>query len=233
MAIILLVTFLFSIDNVEKLLADPIGQDYPFIYVFQTAMSNQGVTAVTILILLIVIAANISWNASTARQTWAFARDSGLPFSKWISHVSPSKQLPVNAIILTCIITCLLSLINIGSNTAFNAIISLQVVAVMLTYCISMCCVLYRRIAHPELIPKARWSLGKWGVPVNSIGIVYVTFIFFWSFWPNYIPVNAEDMNWSIVLFMGVFFVSLAMYAIRGRHVYKGPVTIVRAARID
>lgn len=231
MAIILLVTYLFSIDSVENALEDPTG--YPFIYVFKTAMSNSGVTALTIIVLLIVIAANISWNASTARQTFAFARDNGLPFSKWISSVSTTKQLPVNSIILTCVITCLLSLINIGSATAFNAIISVQVVAIMLTYGISMCCVLYRRTAHPELIPKARWSLGKFGVPVNCIGIVYVSFTFFWSFWPNETPVTPENMNWAVVLFSGVFFISLLMYIVKGRHVYKGPVTIIRAARVD
>jgi amino acid transporter len=231
MAIIFLITYLFSIDSVDNALADPTG--YPFIYVFRTAMSNQGVTALTIIVLIIVIAANISWNASTARQTFAFARDNGLPFSKWISHVNASKQLPVNAIILTCTITCLLSLINIGSSTAFNAIISVQVVAIMFTYCISMCCVLYRRVVHPELIPKARWSLGRWGVAVNSTGIAYVAFIFFWSFWPNSIPVTPQNFNWSVVLFMGTLIISLVMYAVQGRFVYKGPVTIIRAARVE
>jgi amino acid transporter len=231
MAIIFLITYLFSIESVEDALNDPSG--YPFIYVFQTAMSNQGTTALTIIVLIIVIAANISWNASTARQTFAFARDNGLPFSKWISHVNASKELPVNSIILTCTITCLLSLINIGSSTAFNAIISVQVVAIMFTYGISMSCVLYRRISHPELIPKARWSLGRWGVAVNSTGIVYVTFIFFWSFWPNNTPVTAQNFNWSVALFVGVLVISLIMYVVQGRHIYKGPVTIIRAARVE
>ncbi|KAF8847927.1 amino acid transporter [Acephala macrosclerotiorum] len=231
MAIIFLITYLFSVSSVDDAINDPSG--YPFIYVFQSAMSNSGVTALTILILLIVIAANISWNASTARQTFAFARDNGLPFSKWISHVSTTKELPVNSIILTCIITCLLSLINIGSATAFNAIISLQVCAIMLTYLISVSCVLYRRLAHPELIPKARWSLGKWGVPVNFVGVVYVSFVFFWSFWPNQVPVDVNNFNWSVVLFLGVLGICLVMYVVKGRKVYNGPVTIIRAARVD
>ncbi|CZR59452.1 probable GABA permease [Phialocephala subalpina] len=231
MAIIFLITYLFSVQSVDDAINDPSG--YPFIYVFQSALPNSGVTALTILILLIVIAANISWNASTARQTFAFARDNGLPFSRWIGHVSTTKELPVNSIILTCVITCLLSLINIGSATAFNAIISLQVCAIMMTYFVSVTCVLYRRVVHPELIPKARWSLGRYGVVVNSIGVVYVSFVFFWSFWPNEVPVTTDNFNWSVVLFLGVLFICLAMYAIRGRKVYKGPVTIVRAARLD
>jgi amino acid transporter len=230
MAIILLLTYLFSIENVTDALNDPSG--YPFIYVLGTAVSKAGVNGITILILLLVIFANISWNASTARQTFAFARDNGLPFSRWISHVNEKKQIPINAIALSCIITMLLSLINIGSATAFNAIISLQVCAIMLTYTVSIACVLYRRIAHPELIPTARWSLGKWGIVVNVIGLIYVTFTFFWSFWPNTVPVTLDTFNWSVVLFVGVFVISIIMYIFQGRKVYVGPVTEVRSQRL-
>jgi amino acid transporter len=230
MAIILLITYLFSIESVDDALNDPSG--YPFIYVFTTAVNTAGVNGLTIMILILVIAANISWNASTARQTFAFARDNGLPFSKWIGHIDAKKQIPANSIALTCIITMLLSLINIGSATAFNAIISLQVCAIMMTYAVSVACVLYRRVAHPELIPTARWSLGKWGVPVNIIGLAYVSFTFFWSFWPNTIPVTLETFNWSVVLFLGVLFVCLVMYIVRGRKVYVGPVSEIKAARL-
>ena len=229
MAIILLITYLFSIDSIENALDDPSG--YPFIYVFKSAVSTSGVNALTILVLILIIAANISFNASTARQTFAFARDNGLPFSKWLSKVR--NEVPANAIAVTCLITMLLSLINIGSEVAFNAIISLQVVALFSTYAVSISCVLYRRIRHPELIPTARWSLGKWGVPINVIGLLYSTFSFFWAFWPNEIPVTLENFNWSVVLFVGVFVLSLVMYMIQGRKVYKGPVTEVRAARVD
>jgi amino acid transporter len=230
MAIIFLITYLFAIDDVDAALADPSG--YPFIHVFSTAVNTAGVNGLTSMVLIIVVAANISFNASTARQTFAFARDNGLPFSKWIGHVHPKYQIPANAIMFTCVFTCLISLINIGSTVAFNAIISLQVVAIMATYAVSISCVLYRRIAHPELIPTARWSLGKWGIPVNALGLAYVTFTFFWSFWPNSIPVNVQNMNWSVVLFMGVFILCLVWYFVRGRKVYVGPVSIVRAERI-
>jgi len=230
MAIILLITYLFSIASVDDALNDPSG--YPFIYVFGTALNKAGVNGLTIMILILVIAANISWNASTARQTFAFARDNGLPFSKWIGHVDAKKQIPANAIALSCVITMLLSLINIGSATAFNAIISLQVCALMMTYAVSVACVLYRRIAHPELIPTARWSLGKWGVPVNVTGLAYVSFTFFWSFWPNTVPVTLENFNWSVVLFLGVLFICLVMYVVRGRKVYVGPVAEIKAARL-
>lgn len=233
LAIILLATYLFSIKDLEEALDETYSDGYPFLYVFKTAMPLAGVNALTIIVLILVIAANVSFNASTARQTFAFARDKGLPFSRWIGHVDPKKEIPQNAIVLTCIITMLLALINIGSSTAFHAIISLQVVALMSTYTVSIGCVLYRRFARPELIPTARWSLGKFGVPINIFGLAFVSHTFFWAFWPTTATVTATSFNWSVVLFVGVFLICLVMYVVRGRKVYHGPVTDVRAARLD
>src|SRR5271170_2728490 len=122
LAMILLVTYLFALPNVTDALNDPTY--FPFIYVFKQAMPTSGVNVLTIIILILVIAANIDYNASTARQTFAFARDKGFPFHSWIGRVHPRLHIPANAIALTCIITMLLALINIGSAVAFNAVIS-------------------------------------------------------------------------------------------------------------
>ncbi|MCJ1475970.1 hypothetical protein MMC13_004634 [Lambiella insularis] len=221
-ALILLITYLFSIDSVDAALADPSG--YPLIHVFSSAVPLSGVNALTILVLLLVFAANIDYNASTSRQTFAFARDRGLPFATWIGAVHHRKGIPVNAFILSCSITALLSLINIGSDAAFNAIISVQVAALMLSYSVSISCILYRRLAHPERLLPARWSLGRWGLAVNIIGLAYVLFAFFWSFWPNATPVDLQSFNWSVVIFVGVLAVVLVMYVAQGRLVYVGPV---------
>jgi amino acid transporter len=231
MAIVFLTTYLFALPSVEDAIADPSG--YPFLYVFKGAMGPAGVNTLTIIVLLVVSAANINFGASTARQTFAFARDNGLPFSAWLAKVHTSKEIPANAILITCLITALLSLINIGSLVAFNAIISLQIVSLMFTYFCSLSCVLYRRIYHSELLPVARWSLGRWGPLVNGVGLAYVVFAFFWSFWPNETPVDAETFNWSLVMFLGVFMLALVMYAVEGKKVYVGPVKLCRMARLD
>jgi len=102
-----------------------------------------------------------------------------------------------------------------------------------MTYGVSISCVLYRRIFHPELLPLARWGLGKWGVFVNVVGLAYVSFSFFWSFWPNQTPVDASSFNWSVVLFVGVFLCCLGAYVVEGRKVYVGPVKQIRAERLD
>jgi choline transport protein len=89
----LLVTYLFCIGNVTEAISSPTG--FPFIYVFQTATGTVGgTTGMTVVILLLLIMITISSMASTSRQTFAFARDNGLPFSKWLGHVSHPISCP-------------------------------------------------------------------------------------------------------------------------------------------
>jgi drug/metabolite transporter (DMT)-like permease len=103
----------------------------------------------------------------------------------------------------------------------------------MLTYGISVACVLHRRLNHPDMLPTARWSLGRWGIPVNILGLGYVSFVFFWSFWPDSKHVTPESFNWACVLFSSVFLFALGMYFVNGKKVYQGPVTGIRAVRLD
>lgn len=229
LGLVLLITYLFCITSVDDALNDPSG--YPLLYVLRNTVSRPGLNALCILLLILLFAGSVSFNISTSRQIWAFARDGGLPFSAWIAHVHPRLHLPVNAIALSCAITSLLALINIGSNVAFNAIISLNLVSLMLTYCTSIGCVLVRRVRHPELLPRSSWSLGRWGIPINAGGMTYALFAFFWSFWPNATPVEATSFNWAVVMFVTLATVSLGYYAIKGRRVFTGPVVLVEGWR--
>ncbi|KAF9888612.1 hypothetical protein FE257_008544 [Aspergillus nanangensis] len=226
LAFVVLITLLFAMPSVDAALNDPTG--FPFIYVFKQAVSPTGVNGLSAIVLIPVIFSNILFNASTARQTYAFARDRGLPFADWISKVHPTRRIPVNAIGLSCIISGLLSLINIGSDTAFNAIISLNVAALMWTYAVSISCMVYRKLLYPETLPTPRWTLGRHGIWVNLVALAYVAFALFWSFWPTQVPVTRDNFNWSVVLFVGNFAISVVMYIVKGRKEYRGPVVDVK-----
>ena len=222
---VFLLSFLFAITDLDAALEDPAG--YPFLTVLGGAVSTGGVNGLTAIVTLLIFAGTVSFNLSTSRQTWAFARDNGLPFSSWIAYVHPGLKVPANSVALTAMITILLSLINIGSDVAFNAIISLNLVSLMLTYMVSIGCVLYRRVYQPELLPHARWSLGKMGVPINAAGFLYSSFAFFWCFWPNAIPVDKENFNWSVVMFFAILVGCGADWVVRGRKKFRGPVVLV------
>ncbi|KAF2650111.1 amino acid transporter [Lophiostoma macrostomum CBS 122681] len=227
LGLVFLITYMYMMTDVDAATGDSNLTGYPHIWVFSQAVSPGGVIALNVIPTVLIFAGTLSFNLSTSRQTWAFARDKGLPFSSWLGTVDQKLHVPANAVSFTCIFTIALSLINIGSDTAFNAIISLNVVSLMITYVFSIGSVLYRRIYHPDLLPRCRWSLGRFGVPVNVGGFLYSLHAFFWSFWPNATPVDAQSFNWAVVMFGGVSVLCALDYGVRARKVYKGPVVLV------
>lgn len=231
LGIIFLISYMFAMTDLDSALADNNG--YPFLWVLAQAVPTGGVLGLSFLVMALFFIGVTSFNLSTSRQTWAFARDKGLPFHAWIAYVEPQMEIPQNAVGLTCVITCLLSLINLGSEVAFDAIISLNIVTLMLSYAVSIGCVLYRRVAHPQLLPHARWSLGAWGVPVNVGALAYSLFAFFWCFWPEYTPVALGSFNWSVVMFVAVLVFSLVYYGFRGRNEFTGPVVLIEGWKND
>ena len=139
--------------------------------------------------------------------------------------MNPRFLVPVNAILFSGGFTVIISLINLGSSDAFNAILSLAAVAQMATYLVSISCILYRRLTAPHLLPKAQWSLGKYGVLINSISVAYAGFVWFWMFWPTTASVNATSMNYAVVMFFGVLAIAAAFFVVKARKTYFGPVT--------
>lgn len=227
----LLLTFLFCIGDVGEAVASTTG--FPFMYVFQNATGSVGAaTGMTVVILALLIFITISSLASTSRQTFAFARDEGLPFSRWIGHVHERWHIPVNSVIFSCGFTMVVSLINIGSTVAFNALLSLSTIALMATYILSIGCVTLRRFGS-EPLPHARWSLGKYGLPVNVIALLYTAWGFFWSFWPNSYQPTPTSMNWACVMFGGLMIISMVSYFTYARKIYQGPVVKVEGRKFQ
>ncbi|PPJ52007.1 hypothetical protein CBER1_09635 [Cercospora berteroae] len=226
--LVFLVSLLFAIPSVEDALNDPTG--YPFLYVFKLAMpeNNIGINILTVVTVWCLLVGNVSFTATCARQAWSLARDRGLPFSSWISRMNTRWHIPVNATLLTLVCTVLLSLINLGSNAAFNAILSLQLSALMASYAISITCIALKKFRDPASLPTARWSLGKLGLPINIMATCYSIFASFWTFWPNSTPVDAESFNWAPVIFTAVMAFAMITYVVQGRHQFDGPVALVK-----
>ncbi|KAG5927306.1 hypothetical protein E4U42_002365 [Claviceps africana] len=224
-----LITMAYHIPNVAQALHDP--TTYPAISVLRSAMSLPWLNAVLGVIILLLMFGNLSYLAAVSRDLFAFARDRGLPLSAWISRVDRTRGIPTNACIVSAGLSILLSLTYIGSPVAFYAITSLCIVALLQCYCLSIGCMLYRRVCHPETLPRARFSLGKYGMLMNALALVSSLWGFFWCFWPQVYPVTAAGFNWSSTLFVSVLLIAVVYYAFTGRHHYHGPVVLVEGRR--
>lgn len=150
--------------------------------------------------------------------------EQGLPFSSVLAHVKPGWNIPLNAVILSFTITCLLALINIGSTVAFNAIGSAALVSILSTYFISISVLIYRRFQGP--LPAHRWSLGKAGIFINIGAICWLLTVWVFCFFPLVTgpQLTLAYMNWNCVIYGGLIIVGMVYWFAYGRKVYTPPV---------
>lgn len=221
---------IITLNGVTQDFADALGSatGFPYIQIFyQATGSKAGAICMTCIITFSFLCATAAVLAAASRQLFAFTRDGGLPLSSFFSKVRPGIDLPLNALILSMIVVVALSLINIGSTVAFNAIISLSVAALMSSYLISTSCYLVAKLRRVPM-PPARWSMGMWTVPVNIGAVIFLVIVLVFSFFPTAVPVTPQTLNYSVVIYVAVILAALTDYTFRGRHVYKGPVVSCR-----
>lgn len=134
----------------------------------------------------------------------------------------------------------LLDLINLGSSTVLNDIISLAVNSFYGSYFISAALLLYRRctggIRDPEAAldsdtgSSTTLTWGPWrvkgvvGVINNIYACGWMILVLIFTAWPAATPVTAESMNYSIFITIFVALVSGVYYVVWGHKTYKGPV---------
>ncbi|MCJ1430794.1 hypothetical protein MMC27_000144 [Xylographa pallens] len=223
---VMVVTFCYVVGDTASVLATATG--YPFIQVFYNATGSiPGTTAMTSILVALSTFCGMTNMATASRQLFAFARDGGVPFSNTLKHVYVGWDVPLNAIIFSVTVSCLLSLINIGSLITFNQITSLGVCALLSSYIVSISCVALKRIRRQPLLPSY-FELGRWGLPVNIVSLSFLVLAYVMIFFPPVIQPALNVMNWSVVIYCGVLSLSAVYYIFRGRYVYIGPVEYLR-----
>jgi len=136
---------LFGISDFAAVLHTSTG--YPLIEILlQTIRSRASTTAIMAFILTTNFGAMFGDIATVGRLTWAFARDDGLLFSNYFRRIEADQRIPVCAVNLFCGVIVLLSLINIGSTVALNAILSLTTISLHASYIIPITCLIRMRL---------------------------------------------------------------------------------------
>lgn len=225
---IFLMVLLFVAGNVNDVIESAAG---PLLAIFYNATgSKAGSICLLIFPLVCLLFATISIMTTSTRMTYAFARDGGLPASRFFAKVHPKLELPLNALYLTTILVVVFGCIFLGSSSAFNAIISASVVALGVTYGIPIAINCLRgRKELPEsrafrIPPVLGWI-------VNLIGLAYVVVTTVLFLFPPELPVTGSNMNYCIVAFFLIFVISIIQWFVDGRKNYTGPKIDMEALR--
>jgi len=149
----------------------------------QTVIESNLSSAFATVYLLVVSAAIfvccMSIMTSTIRLCFGMARDDQLPLSKPLAKVSPHLHTPIGS----CVAVALLSAIPFIQFAGATIIAVAATAMIYLSYFLGGLAVLRARIqGWPRT--KAPFSLGKWGIPVNILGLVWGAAMLVNFLWP-------------------------------------------------
>nr|WP_281376537.1 amino acid permease [Actinomycetospora corticicola] len=134
-----------------------------------------------------ILSAALAISTSATRVMWSMARDGRLPFSNALAKVSPRTRTPVLPSIVVGVLSIAVLLINLGQSSVFASVTSISVVIVYLAYLFVTVPRLYHRLRRtgrhdPE---PGTFSLGRWGIPVNVVAVVFGIFLLVNVGWPR------------------------------------------------
>ncbi|KAJ5855027.1 hypothetical protein N7534_007570 [Penicillium rubens] len=226
---IFLIVLLFVAGNMEKVATSAAG---PLLQILIDATkSNAGAICLLMLPLVCLVFAIISVMTTSSRMIFAFARDGGLPASRFFAKVHPTLKLPLNALILSVVVVIAFGCIFLGSTSAFNAIISASVVALDLSYGIPIAinCLQGRRS-----LPERKWKLpNALGWFVDSVALSYIALTTVLFVFPPSSTVTGSSMseitcgdiydNYCIAAFAVIIIISVFQWFVDGRKNFTGP----------
>jgi amino acid transporter len=218
------IMLLYSTGPLKALLETPTG--FPFMQIYLNATrSHAGATIMSLILVLIATIAAAAGTTSTSRTVWAFARDGATPFPNYFSKVNKQLDIPVRAVVVITVLEMLLGFIYIGNTTAFNAVLSMAIVGMYLSYLLPIVYFLIHGRPKMSRADFGPFYLGKaLGIAVNLISIVWLIVTIIFSTFPIFMPVTAANMNYSSVVMAGWLVCGAAYYFLGGWKKFNVPV---------
>ncbi len=163
----------------------------------------------------------VGTNLAGSRLAWSMARDKAFPFSDYLAVVNKRFGIPLRAMLAIVVIDLIIGLIVLGSDLAFESIISGGGVTLQVGYVTPVIVSLCRGRAN--LPPRPHFDLGRWGYPINIISVCWSLIIIMMYSFPLYVPItipNISWMNWSCLIAGATIIFPGAYWIFSARHKY-------------
>jgi amino acid transporter len=167
--LLLIVTWCIPGGDVAATASDP----FPVLFIAYKTLPRWAAHLTAIIIGGAMWLCGLSAITSMARMWFAFARDGGLPGSRWLSIVHTRYRTPIAAIVVTSVLSVLICVYA----AAFFVVTSISTITTCLAYGIPILLLLRNRITGrgPNIDRRiAPWNLGKKGIAVNLVAVVWV-----------------------------------------------------------
>lgn len=148
-----------------------------------------------------VVVCTLAVQTSGSRMVYSMARENAFPLAGLLGKVSPRTGTPIGAAVLVGVGAAIALAVNWNQSAVFTALASL---------CIAMLYLAYLGVTAPLLVRRLRgelpggvdefgeplFSLGRWGVPVNVLAVLYQVVMVVNLAWPRAAVYDLTEGTW-------------------------------------
>ncbi|MFI0815460.1 APC family permease [Streptomyces sp. NPDC021098] len=199
---------LFALMAVGNLHAKQLAVDGLQYVVLSTLGHTMGEIMLWCVVIAITVCA-LAVHTASIRLMFAMARDNNLPGGSRLAHVHPRFQTPVLPAILIGLVAIAILVININQPQIFSVVTSIAIIMIYMAYLLVTVPMLVRRLRGRWQPAAGRFSLGRLGVPVNALAVLWGLAMSVNLAWPRAQVYNATGpqhwyLRWGAVLFICV-----------------------------
>lgn len=194
----------------------------PFINYLSQVLTGPMVDAIGSLTIISAFFMGQASMIAASRVCYAYARDGCFPLSRFWSTVNKVTGTPVNAVWLNTTIGLLILLLIFGGEVAIGAIFSVGAISAYVAFSIPIALKVF--FVHDNFRPGP-WHLGKFSKITGYVAVAFVTLMTPILCFPATRGSNldAENMNWTVVVYFGPMGLALFWYLVYARKFFKGP----------
>lgn len=205
-----------SVTDIPAVIA---GEDVdPVSTVLTDAFGATGSKIVLAIVLLSFLSCAMSLQAAASRLAYSYGRDDMIMGSHLLRKFSPTRHVPPYALLVAALVPAVIVLGSKFSTDAITKIVSFAALGIYIGFQMVVLAALRARLKG--WVPSGKYSLGRWGLPINIGALVYGVVAMVNMAWPRTPDVPWYD-NWivalSAVVVVGIGLVYMAVHRSYGR----------------
>ena len=214
---------LFGLMAVGEIRAPELGKDTGGLPYIVTSTLGEGLGKVFLCdVIFAITVCTLAVHTGTVRVMFSMSRDNQLPFSRTLARVSSAARVPIVPAVLVGLSAVLILAANVHSYRLIQAIIPVSIAWANLAYLLVTVPLLVRRLqGWPGAPIKGRFALGRCGIAVNTLAVLWGIVTVLNMVWPR--PEQPDEPwyeEFAALLFTGILgIIGVGYYLLVQRHV--------------